>query len=119
MFSLLTQEDIADGWNIVMKKKKYKDCIEAKIYLSQLPPHLWKILIKHYPIKQNIIIDKVFKFKLKKSKYDDKVIELFNAIMSNNKNINYIEELYNYCLSNNILGWLMIKTKEILANYNR
>ena len=114
MFSLLTQEDIADGWNIVMKKKKYKECVEAKIYLSQLPPHLWKTS----PI-QNTIIDKVFKYKLKKSKYDDKVIELYNAIMSNNKNINQIEELYNYCISNNILGWLIIKTKEILENIKK
>jgi len=114
MFSFLTQEEIAEGWQIFMKKKKYNKHIETNIYLSELPPHLWN---KINNTKSNIIIDKIFKYNLITTKYDNKVQELYNEIKLNHKNIEVIKELYKFCLSINISGWIMIRAKEILTKF--
>jgi hypothetical protein len=118
MFSLLSQEDLAEDWRIVMNKR-YKENIEIDIYLSQLPPHVWNKLPMHLwnilP-NDNIIIDKLFKYKIIKTSHDNKVLDLYNEIISKYKNLKVIEELYKYCLSVNISGWIMIKTKNILNN---
>jgi hypothetical protein len=111
MFSFLTQEDIADGWQIAIRKKKYKTNMEKDIYLSQLPPHLW---YKLNLTTDDIIHDRIFKYKIIKTPHDDKVLELYNLIFDKYKNLKSINELYKYCLSININGWLMIKTKNII-----
>ena len=113
MFSFLSQEDIAEGWKIFFKRKKYKKNIETNIYLSQLPPHLWD---KVNNSNNNIIVDKIFKYNLIRTQHDDKVLELYNEIKLNysQRNIDLIKELYKYCSSINISGWIMIKAKEIL-----
>ena len=113
MFSLLTQEDIADDWKTVIKKKKYKELIETEIKLYELPPHLWK----QYNIDNDIIIDGPFKYKLIKTDYDDKILQLYNEINKENKNIILIKELYEYCISINITSWLIIKVKDFLNQF--
>ena len=108
MFSLLSQEEIANDWKTVVKKKKYKEFVETTIYLSELPPHLWN------KINEDIIIDGPFKYKLNKTPHDDKIKELYNEINKDIKNINLIKELYNYCVSINISSWITIRAREII-----
>lgn len=109
MLSFLSQEDIAEGWNIYIKKKKYKNLMETNIYLSQLPPQLWSKINNN-----TYVIDRIFKYNLIKTEHDDKVLKLYEEIMHKYKNIKLINELYKYCSSINISGWIMIKTKQIL-----
>jgi hypothetical protein len=110
MFSLLTQDDIANNWKTVIKKKKYKEFIESEIKLYELPSHLWK----DNKINDNIIIDGPFKYNLVKTDYDEKILQLYNEINKEDKNIILIKELYDYCISLNISSWLLIKAKDII-----
>ena len=112
MYSLLSQHDLAEGWKLVMNRKKYKNLINEDIYLSQLPPYLWSKINNN----NNIVNDKVFNYILKKTAHDNKVIELYNEITSNYKNITIIKDLYKYCKCANISGWLMIKASDIIQS---
>jgi len=112
MYNILSQEDIANGWKLIMKKRKYKEHIEVNINLSQLPDGLWNKISN-----ENIVIDCAFKYIINKSSNDDKIIELYNTITNKNPQLNIIKELYNECLANKVSGWIMIKANNIIKNY--
>jgi hypothetical protein len=115
--SPLTQEEIADGWKQVLPKAHPSvKTHQFKIYLSQLPPHLWgKIkwnndIIDTYPL----ISDRIYKYTVKKTNFDLDILQLYNHII--HKHIVY-DELKNqvkYLQSNNVKGWVMLKALSIL-----
>lgn len=109
--SVLSQEDLASGWKIHTAKKKYKEVKEINIYLYELPPDLFKFFNDTY-----LITHKLFKYNIMKTIHDDKILQLYLEINNKIKNIELITELYNYCISNDISGWLIINTKELLNN---
>ena len=110
MLNFLSQCDLAEGWNISMKRKKYKNQLETNIYLSNLPPHLFHKFDETYMI----INDRGLKYNIIKTKHDTKVFELYNELNKNIINIIKIKELYNYCKSNNINGWLIINVEKLI-----
>lgn len=115
MINFLSQNDLADGWTTVVKRKKYNTILETTIYLSELPPHLWsQISLSNITDDKILVKDKAFKYNIIKTQHDDKVLELYNEINKEYYNLNKIKELYNYCKHNNIAGWIMIKTETIL-----
>lgn len=117
--SPLTQNEIADGWNLVLPKNNNKTTTHHfSVYLSQLPVHLWKHLelvedkngSEHYKTIQ----DKIYYYSVKMSKYDDQIKELYNQVMSDTPSITRITELYNELEQNRVKGWVMIKAKEMI-----
>jgi hypothetical protein len=115
--SPLTQEEIADGWKQVLPKAHPSvKTHQFKIYLSQLPPHLWgKIkwnndIIDTYPL----IYDRIYKYTVKKTNFDLDILQLYNHI--NRKYIVYdeLKKQVKYLQSNNVKGWLMLKALSIL-----
>ena len=138
----ISQEDIADGWKIILpsKYKKYKinnnDTSEESSYnnqihhfnisLSELPPHLWnKPIIKKYLYSDDLdenncftIIDKIYVYSINKTEHYEKIYSLHNEFNKYIKNNNYIIDLYNYCYENNIKGWLMIVVNKYISQLN-
>jgi hypothetical protein len=109
---LISQEEIAEGWKQVYKKKK-NFINHFNIYLSQLPPHLWNKLTieeKYYKAK-----DYYIHYSVNKTKHDSFVFDLYTEINKRYYCKNRLKELLKYCLSNNITGWLIIKTQELLT----
>ena len=109
--SVLSQEELASGWKIHTPKKKYKEVKEISIPLYELPPDLFKFFNDTY-----LITYKLFKYNIIKTIHDDKILQLYMEINNKIQNIELITELYNYCISNNISGWLIINTNKLLNN---
>lgn len=115
--SPLSQEEIADGWKQVLPKAHPSTKThQFKIYLSQLPPHLWgKIkwntdIIETYPQ----ISDRIYKYTIKKTKYDLHILQLYNHINQKYISFDELQKQVNYLQSNHIKGWVILKALSIL-----
>ena len=121
-FDKLSQEELADEWIQVLPRKFYaKEIHHFNISLAELPHHLWKFLDLYNLFKtdnDNIITinDKIFKYSIQKSEHNVLIYNLYLELKSKYKDNNKILELYNYCKTNNIRGWLMIKAKKLLSS---
>jgi hypothetical protein len=112
----LTQEEMAEGWQLVVPRLKSKSTLHHfSIYLSQLPPHLWKKLylsytdnVKHY----NIIKDGVYHYNVKLSKYDNDIKKMMKSI--NKYDYDSAHKLYNHLEKQRIKGWVMFYAKNKL-----
>ena len=115
----LNQEEMADGWRLVLPRKQSNSTVHHfSVYLSQLPEHLWKYLSKsnnendeHYlPINDNI-----YQYSVKISKYDDEIQQLYNNIMNPYHDKNQIAQLYNHLEKQRVKGWLMIRANTLFT----
>lgn len=115
--SPLSQEEIADGWKQVLPKAHLTTKThQFKIYLSQLPPHLWgKVkwntdIIDTYPL----ISDRIYKYTVKKTKYDLEILQLYNHINQKYIIFDTLQKQVNYLQSNHVKGWLIMRALSLL-----
>jgi len=118
--SSLTQEELADGWNLVLPREMKKSTVHHfSVYLSQLPPHLWKYLRTERSEQDNsqhfsTIRDNIYHYSIKSSKYDDDVQKLYNLIVQNVPCKEAISNVYTLLEQQRIKGWVMIRAKKFL-----
>lgn len=116
LISPLSQEEIADGWTLVLPKVTKKSTIHHfNIYLSQLPPHLWRYITGE---EKQEITDKIYKYSIKKSKHDKNVLLLYNLLHSRYLNIQKIEKIFKHLQNSSIKGWVMNKAYNVIQSYN-
>lgn len=113
----LTQEDIADDWRTVLPKSRKNSTIHHfSVYLSQLPPHLWRKV--NVDNKKNDtyqeISDCIYKYSVKMSKYDCDIRRLHSLIMARSPKIEQISEQFKILQNARVKGWVMIKAHYIL-----
>lgn len=116
----LTQEELAEGWRLVLPSDKNDATIHHfNIYLSQLPWHLWKSLKPLYDEDGNMcyetIRDNIYHYTVKPSKYDDLVLQLYRLVMCNSPIKQTIQKVYNELEQNRVKGWVMLKAKQLLS----
>ena len=112
----LSQEDMANGWKLVLPKKRKNSSVQHySVYLSQLPSHLWKNMNKLSKSgNYHTIYDQIFEYNIKPSKHDSEVYELYTLINQDYPDKQRIRTLYNYFEQQRIKGWLITKAKNIL-----
>jgi hypothetical protein len=118
----LNQEELADGWRMVLPKTKSSTKQHFfNIYLSHLPEHLWERLNakKTYKSEENVtyynaIIDRIYTYNVKVSEYDNLLFELFNVVTSKYPNIEQVKNLVENLEQQRVKGWLMIRAKRLL-----
>jgi len=117
----LTQEEIADGWQLAMPRlQRYSELHHFSIYLSQLQPHLWPKLVEtHYngETRYELINDSFYQYTIKPSKNDDKIKKLFELISKSSPDIKLIKPLYKNLEEQRIKGWIMLKAKQLLNSF--
>ena len=113
----LTQNDLANGWQQILPQERKNSIVHHfSIYLSQLPPHLWTYIKldrdseDHY----ETIHDNIYHYSIKKSKYDDQVLDLYKVVMSKSPNLAQLSQCYNRLNQQRIKGWIMIKAETLL-----
>ena len=116
LISPLTQEEIADGWTLILPNVTKKSTIHHfNIYLSHLPPHLWRYITGE---EKQEITDKIYKYSIKKSKHNKNVLLLYNLLHSRYLNIQKIENIFKLLQNSSVKGWLMIKAYNVIQSYN-
>jgi len=141
--SPLTQTELADGWKLILpKKRKISTLHEFNINLVELPKHLWSKL-KCYDSKQlykpppgledsiiepienkkiintkyySKIIDKIYEYNINYNDSDDIALKLYKELLKINSNTQKIIEFYNILNEIKLKGWLLdyVKLKYIL-----
>jgi hypothetical protein len=115
----LSQNDLAEGWQMVLPKpNKNRPTHHYSLYLSELPPHLWKFL-KLYTNEDGIqqyrlVRDNIYIYSIRHSQFDDQLIELFEQITTTNPNLNYMQTLVSQLENHNVTGWLMTRARKML-----
>jgi hypothetical protein len=119
----LTQDEIADGWQLnVPKYQPLQPVHHWSVTLSQLPPHLWKKLQIDY--KDNkpyipIIKDGIYYYSINSTKHDNDLKSLYYEMQKgDNANIQTIKELLKN-IDNEINGWLIIRAKKFVKDLGR
>lgn len=117
LVSPLTQEQIADGWNLILPNATKKATSHHfSLYLSQLPPHLWSKLTvnKKNPEMYYAVKDKIYIYSVKVSKHDSDVRELFSLVNMRVPNKVKIAKKFEILQNARVKGWVMIKAENIL-----
>ena len=122
--SPLNQEELADGWRMVLPESKPSTKQHFfNIQLSHLPEHLWERLNTEKTYKnaneQNVtyynpIVDKIYTYNVKVSEFDNLLFELFNVVTSNYPNVEQLRNLVENLDQLRVKGWLMIRAKCLL-----
>lgn len=114
----LTQEEIAEGWQIKMPHAHKDSTIHHfSVYLSQLPPHLWKSLYKTYNEDgehYRTIHDGIYQYSIKMSKYDSYLQKLYTLLMLQYPDIDQVSKLYEHLEKQRVKGWIMIRAKNLI-----
>lgn len=131
--SPLTQKELADGWKLVLpKKKKVSSLHEFNINLVELPKHLWsklkcydnKQLYKPPPGLEDIveptenkkiintkcyskIVDNIYEYTVNYNESDDTALKLYKELLKLNRNTQKIINFYNFLNELNLKGWLL------------
>lgn len=113
-----SQKELAEGWHLVVPSRRKNSTIHHfSIDLSELPQYLWKYLCTSSIDNTEYyepIDDGIYQYSVKKSKYDDEIQKLYKFIMEKPFNKNEIIQLYNHLEQQQIKGWLMMQTKNLL-----
>jgi hypothetical protein len=119
--SQLSQDELAEGWKLVLPSKKHYSTIHHfSVYLSQLPSHLWTKV--HFNVKNDEsnyykkIKDNIYEYSVKRSKYDYDVLRLYRELNKVSPNKQLIDYLYHSLEVNNVRGWLMLRAKQYLKS---
>ena len=111
----LTQDEIADGWQLNLPGDKFP-VHHWSLTLAQLPPHLWKKLRVDYKDGKDfipIIKDNIYHYSINSTKYDTDLKLLYSELSKGlNANLEKIKELLEKC--DNINGWLIIRAKKFI-----
>ena len=111
-----TQQEFSEGWRLVVPRLKSKSTLHHfSIYLSQLPPHLWKYLYTSYSDNNKyykVIKEGVYHYNVKMSKYDNDIKKMYKAIKKydNEK----VRTIYNSLEKQHIKGCIMLYAKKML-----
>lgn len=113
----LTQEDIADGWSLILPKSHKKSTTHHfSVYLSQLPPHLWhrvKVDNKKHDTYQEIS-DNIYTYSVKISKHDSDIAKLYSLVMAKYPNTQETSEQFKVLQNARVKGWVMTKAHNIM-----
>lgn len=117
----LTQEEMADNWQLVLpEKQKVTTTHHFSVYLSQLPPHLWKLLRTNVDANNSehyeTIYDNIYQYSVKMSKFDDDLRALYNLVTASQPDLKQITQLVEELEKQRVKGWLMIRAKKLLDN---
>jgi hypothetical protein len=114
-----TQEELAEGWRRVLPKRRRKTTVHHfSVFLSQLPPYLWKSLRTTYnregkevyaPIRDNI-----YSYSIRMSDSDDDIKALYNELNKIVPNKKEVTRLYNKLTTNKVRGWIMVKAESCM-----
>ncbi len=115
----LTQDEYAEGWNLVLPKETKKSTTHHfSIYLSQLPPHLWHAVRLEYDHEGNehysTIFDNIYNYTVKQSRSDNDVFKLYKLVCQNYPNLQKVEHLYKTLEQQRVKGWVMTRAKSLL-----
>ena len=113
----LTQDEIAEGWQATLPKRRKRQPIHHwSVTLAQLPPHLWtKYRLDYdgngkgfYPSIQ----DGIYRYSVNETKYDLILKQLYTEMMKGyTANVEIIKDLLK-SLENQVNGWLIIRAKK-------
>jgi hypothetical protein len=113
--SPLTQNELADGWQLVLPRRtRNNESFHFNVQLSELPPYLWYKLQEDFTnggyktVKYNI-----YHYTVKKSSMDDMCQQLYKLVHMNNPNKDRISRLVSKLESHKMRGWLLIKAKQL------
>ncbi len=114
-----TQEDYADGWNLVLpRERKNSTTHHFSVYLSQLPPHLWNSVRTEYnedgSEQYAKIFDKIYHYTVKQAKTDPDVFELYKLVTKQYPDRDQVAKLYKSLEQQRVKGWVMIRAKNII-----
>lgn len=117
----LTQDEIADGWRLVLPKaRKNSTRHHHCIYLSQLPPHLWKRVRADLTNQGSYqdIKDNIYTYTVKMSKHDNDVRTLHDLMQSACPNMEEIENKYRGLRHARVKGWVMTRA-DCMLNHDK
>jgi hypothetical protein len=112
-----TQEDIAEGWSIILPRARKDSTIHHfSVYLSQLPPHLWNRVQVDYTKSDSYreITDNIYKYSVRMSKHDNEVRRLYSLMQSTCLNMEEITQQFKALQSARVKGWVMIRAHRIM-----
>ena len=114
-----TQQELAEGWRLVLpKKSKTQPSHHFSVYLSQLPPYLWKSLHLKYDREgrehYNTVHDNIYSYTVKKTQSDGTVFKLFNAVNKIIPDKQYIKSMLIELEKDHVKGWLIVKAQSLL-----
>lgn len=114
-----TQEDYAEGWNLILpRERKNSTTHHFSIYLSQLPPHLWKLIRAQHNEEGSDqyakIFDNIYHYTVKKAKTDNEVLELYKLVTKQYPDREQVTSLYKSLEQQRVKGWVMIRAKNIM-----
>jgi len=113
-----SQEELVDGWQLIVPHRNKKSTVHHfSIYLSQLPPYLWKYLHKSWtdnneqykPINYGI-----YQYSVKMSKYDSDIQKLYKLVMKKYSDKNQVTQLYDHLEKQRVKGWIMVRANNVL-----
>ena len=115
----LTQDEYAEGWNLVLPKETKKSTTHHfSVYLSQLPPHLWHAIRLEYDQDRNeryaTIFDNIYNYTIRQSKSDNDILKLYKLVIQNYPNLQKVEHLYKILEQQRVKGWVMTRAKSLL-----
>ncbi len=114
-----TQEELAEGWQLVVPHKGKNSTIHHfSVYLSQLPPYLWKSLQKTWDDNSEqykTIEDGIYQYSVKMSKHDDQIQQLYELVIKHYPNKSEVSKVYDYLEKQRVKGWLMLRAKNIIT----
>jgi hypothetical protein len=118
--SPLTQEDIAEGWRLVLPQRGNTATVHHfSVYLSQLPFHLWRDLKTNWNDEKQDhylpINDGIYQYSVKTSPHDKDIKRLYRLSFNYHRNKDEIIRLYNHLEEQRVKGWLMIHVKNIIT----
>jgi hypothetical protein len=116
----LTQEDYANGWQVVLphpSKANKQPIHHWSVTLAQLPPHLWSYYRDSYDEDGNkfhpVIRDGIYHYTVTETEHDEKLMELRNELQRGyHARHDKVKELVKSL--DGVNGWLMIRAKKFL-----
>ncbi len=115
----LTQDEYAEGWNLVLPKETKKSTTHHfSVYLSQLPSHLWHAIHLKYDQDGNeyyaTIFDNIYNYTIRQSKSDNDVLKLYNQVTQKYPNLQKVEYLTKILEQQRVKGWVITRAKSLL-----
>jgi hypothetical protein len=116
LVSPLSQEDIAEGWSLVLPRAhKNSTTHHFSVYLSQLPPHLWNRVYENEDTNTyDEITDNIYTYSVKMSKHDDEIRRLKNLVMAKYPNVEEITKQFKVLQTARVKGWVMTRAHHIM-----
>lgn len=114
-----TQQELAEGWRPVLpKKSKTQPSHHFSVYLSQLPPYLWKYLHLKYDREgrehYNTVHDNIYSYTVKKTPSDEISFKLFNEVKKIIPDRQKIKSMLIDLEKDHVKGWLIVKAQSLM-----